>query len=80
MWDALDDSLRSGLHALDALHVVVLRPDTGRPVARADGDHAIALDVLRDLPVSLADPRYDAGRRTELSVYVASAPLRTVGS
>lgn len=35
--------------------------------------HAIALDVLRDLPPTLADPRCTAGRRTELSVYVASA-------
>ncbi|WP_432116277.1 barstar family protein [Streptomyces sp. S1] len=72
VWDALADSLWNGLHDLDAPRVVVVWPDAGS-VAEAHGDYAIALDILRDLPTSLADPRYDRGRRTELSVYVASA-------
>ncbi|MFJ4867593.1 hypothetical protein [Streptomyces sp. NPDC088757] len=79
VWDALGDSLWSGLHDLDAPHAVLLRPDAGRPAEGVDGDHAIALDILRDLPKSLADPRYAGGRPTELSVYVASVPPRTVG-
>ncbi|WP_435187758.1 barstar family protein [Streptomyces sp. bgisy126] len=73
VWDALADSLWNGLHGLGAPRAVVVWPDAG-PVAEAHGDYAIALDVLRDLPPTLADPRCTAGRRTELSVYVASVP------
>ncbi|AVH97783.1 MULTISPECIES: barstar family protein [Streptomyces] len=69
MWDALADSVWGGL---DAPRVVVVWPDAGA-VAEAHGDHAIALDILRDLPTSLADARCTAGRRTGFSVYVASA-------
>ncbi|MFJ7126897.1 barstar family protein [Streptomyces sp. NPDC098101] len=72
VWDALADSLWNGLHDLDVPHAVVVWPDAG-PVAEAHGDYAIALDILRDLPPTLADPRYTGGRHTELSVYVASA-------
>ncbi|MFC8290724.1 hypothetical protein ACFUJ0_06805 [Streptomyces sp. NPDC057242] len=72
VWDAPADSVWGDPHGLDAPRVVVVRPDAG-PVVEAHGDHVIALDVLRDLPTSPADARCTAGRRTELSVYVASA-------
>ncbi|MFJ6247741.1 MULTISPECIES: hypothetical protein [unclassified Streptomyces] len=58
--------IRGGFHEVPAGSVPEL-------LAEAHGDHVIALDVLRDLPTSPADARCTAGRRTELSVYVAPA-------
>ncbi|MFF0434182.1 barstar family protein [Streptomyces sp. NPDC004327] len=73
VWDALSDSLWGGLHELKSPRAVIVWPDA-RPVAGAEGDFWIALDVLRDVAESLAEDRYTSGRPTRVSVYIAPAP------
>lgn len=72
VWDALSDSVWGGLHALEASRVVVIWPDA-EPVAGAQGDFRIALDLLRDVAATLAEARFTGGRPTQVSVYVAPA-------
>ncbi|KOU78890.1 hypothetical protein ABZY83_11960 [Streptomyces virginiae] len=72
VWEALSDSVWSGLHALETPRVVIVWPDA-RPVADARGDFWTALDILRDLVATLAEARYTGGRPTQVSVYVAPA-------
>ncbi|AJC52623.1 barstar family protein [Streptomyces sp. 769] len=72
VWDALSDSLWGGLDELKSPRVVIVWPDA-RPVAGAEGDFWIALDILRNVAESLAEVRYTGGRPTQVSVYVASA-------
>ncbi|MFJ7955733.1 hypothetical protein ACIQ62_05490 [Streptomyces sp. NPDC096319] len=71
--DALSDSVWGGLHELKSPRVVIVWPDA-RPVAGAEGDFRIALDILRGVAESLAEARYTSGRPTQVSVYVAPAP------
>ncbi|MFF0476527.1 barstar family protein [Streptomyces sp. NPDC004284] len=73
VWDALSDSVWSGLHELDSPRVVIVWPDA-RPVADAEGDFRIALDTLRDLVTTLAEARHTCGRPTQVSVSIAPAP------
>ncbi|MEU5683689.1 barstar family protein [Streptomyces venezuelae] len=72
VWDALSDSLWGGLHELTSSRVVIVWPDAG-PVAGAEGEFRIALEILRDVTGSLADVRRTGGRPTQVSVYVAPA-------
>ncbi|MGW5116408.1 barstar family protein [Streptomyces noursei] len=72
VWDALSDSLWGGLHELNSSRVVIVWPDA-RPVAGAEGDFWIALDILREVAESLAEVRYTGGRTTQVSVCIASA-------
>ncbi|WP_406346810.1 barstar family protein [Streptomyces sp. NBC_00648] len=60
VWEALADSLWGGLHALNAPRVVIVWPDA-HPVAGAQGDFEIALDILREMVTSLAEAHYTAG-------------------
>ncbi|MFD8207617.1 hypothetical protein ACFV2S_14670 [Streptomyces sp. NPDC059695] len=73
VWDALSDSVWGGLHELKSPRVVIVWPDA-RPVADAEGDFWIALEILRDVVAGLAEDRYTGGRPTQVSVYVAPAP------
>ncbi|MFD6436756.1 barstar family protein [Streptomyces venezuelae] len=73
VWDALSDSLWGGLHELKSSRVVIVWPDA-RPVAGAEGDFRIALEILRDVTESLAEARRTGGKPTQVSVYVARAP------
>ncbi|MET9446143.1 barstar family protein [Streptomyces cinerochromogenes] len=73
VWDTLSDSLWGGLHELKSPRVVIVWPDA-RPVAGAEGDFWIALEILRDVAESLAEARYTSGRPTQVSVYIAPAP------
>lgn len=73
VWDALSDSVWGGLHELKSPRVVIVWPDA-RPVAGAEGDFRIALEILRDVTESLAEVRYTSGRPTQVSVYIAPAP------
>ncbi|MFD9488327.1 barstar family protein [Streptomyces sp. NPDC059991] len=72
VWEALADSLWDGPHALNAPRVVIVWPDA-HPVAGAQGDFEIALDVLREMVTSLAEAQYTGGRPTRVSVYIAPA-------
>ncbi|MFC9593832.1 hypothetical protein ACFTUC_29100 [Streptomyces sp. NPDC056944] len=73
VWDALSDSVWSGLHELKSPRVVIVWPDA-RPVAGAKGDFWIALEILREVVSALAEDWYTGGRPTQVSVYVAPAP------
>ncbi|HWU05944.1 MAG TPA: barstar family protein [Streptomyces sp.] len=73
VWDALSDSVWGGLHKLKSPRVVIIWPDA-RPVAGAEGDFWIALDILRDVAESLAEARCTSERPTQVSVYIAPAP------
>ncbi|WP_369383129.1 hypothetical protein [Streptomyces sp. cg36] len=73
VWEALADSLRGGLDALNTPRVVILWPDA-RPVAGAEGDFVIALDILRETVATLADAQYTNGRPTHVCVHIAPAP------
>ncbi|MFD6422378.1 barstar family protein [Streptomyces sp. NPDC060198] len=73
VWEALSDSVWGGLHALKTPRVVIVWRDA-RPVAEAQGDFRMALDVLRDTVATLAEARYTGGRPTQVSVCVAPAP------
>ncbi|MFF1779877.1 hypothetical protein [Streptomyces virginiae] len=73
VWDAISDSVGGGLHELKSPRVVIVWPDA-RPVAGAEGDFWIALEILRDVVAILAEDRYTGGRPTQVSVYVAPAP------
>ena len=60
-WDALTDSLRGGLLGVDAEWIVIVWPD---PWMLADGDREagrVAVEILSDLPVELADPEITGG-------------------
>lgn len=70
VWDALSDSVGGGLHELKSPRVVIVWPDA-RPVAGAEGDFWIALEILREVVATLAEDRYTGGRPTQVSVYVA---------
>ncbi|MFD9567352.1 barstar family protein [Streptomyces sp. NPDC059994] len=72
VWEALADSLWGGLHALNAPRVVIVWPDA-HPVAGAQGDFEIALDILREMVTNLAEAQYTGGRPTRVSVYIAPA-------
>ncbi|WHM40956.1 barstar family protein [Streptomyces sp. BPTC-684] len=73
VWDALADSLWGGLHALNSPRAVIVWPDA-QPVAGAQGEYWIALDILRDMVTTLAEAPYTGGRPTQVSVYIAPAP------
>ncbi|MFB6632170.1 hypothetical protein ACFCWY_19955 [Streptomyces sp. NPDC056362] len=73
VWDALSDSVWSGLHELKSPRVVIVWPDA-QPVAGAEGDFWIALEILCDVIAGLAEVRYTGGRPTQVSIYVAPAP------
>ncbi|MCX7290471.1 barstar family protein [Janthinobacterium sp.] len=54
-WDALADSLWSGLEGLQEEDIVIVWRDSRHMQMQAEEDFAIALDILHDLPGALAD-------------------------
>ncbi len=54
-WDALADSLWSGLDGLQEEDIVIVWRDARPMQMQAAADFAIALDILHDLPGMLAD-------------------------
>lgn len=68
-WDALSDSLW-GLFRHPARRIAILWPNS-EPMARVDPvEFENAIEVLRDLPTTLADPRLTRGRPKDVAVIV----------
>ncbi|RQZ04825.1 hypothetical protein DIE15_36320 [Burkholderia sp. Bp9031] len=68
-WDALADSLWSGLDEVDNEKIVIFWPDSERMIAAEPDASAIATDIFADLCVSLADPSATASKVKMLLVF-----------
>lgn len=69
-WDALSDSLWEGLHTIDADRVIIIWPNSAAMCSASRTDYELALNVLRDVATSLADPLSTNGKPKVISVYV----------
>jgi hypothetical protein len=67
-WDALSDSLWSGLDGLDAERIAVIWPASMTMAELAPEDFDIAQQMLADIGGSLADGEATAGEPTQLVV------------
>lgn len=72
-WDALADSLWSGLDKVKDERVVILWPGVDRMKAVAPEAFVIATDILTDLCVSLADPNVMGSKTKTLLVFQAQS-------
>ena len=68
-WDALADSLWSGLDEVDNERIVIFWPDSDRMVAAEPDAYAIATDIFEDLCVSLADSNVAASGAKTLLIF-----------
>ncbi len=67
-WDALADSLWSGLDALSDENILIVWPDASRMEALAADEFAIANSILAEIPDSLADREATVGATKHLVV------------
>lgn len=67
-WNALSDSLWSGIDGLDADCVALIWPESGTMAELAAEDFGIAKELLADLASSLADSDATGGEPTNLMV------------
>jgi hypothetical protein len=67
-WDALSDSLWSGLDNLKERKIVIVWPDASRMKALAPEAFSIATSVLMDLISTLADEKTTLGNTKDLRV------------
>jgi hypothetical protein len=70
-WQALSDSLWTGLHALDCRRIVIAWPNAGLMDERAPEDFRTALAVLQDVAESLGSEKYTVGRPKEVYVLLS---------
>ncbi|MCA7993372.1 barstar family protein [Burkholderia cepacia] len=68
-WDALADSLWSGLGEVGNERIVIFWPNSDRMRAVDPDTFAVATAVLRDLCISLADPKITVSRTKTLLVF-----------
>lgn len=68
-WDALADSLWSGLDEEDNERIAIFWPDSDRMAAAEPDTYAIATDIFEDLCVSLADSNVAASKAKTLLVF-----------
>jgi hypothetical protein len=67
-WDALSDSLWSGLDNLKERKIVIVWPDASRMKALAPEAFSIATSILMDLISTLADEKTTLGNTKDLRV------------
>lgn len=67
-WDALADSLWSGLDELEDENIVIVWRDTKCMETQSPEDFSIAIDILNDLPGTLADLKLTVGMSKKLMV------------
>jgi hypothetical protein len=67
-WDALSDSLWSGLDNLKERKIVIVWPDASRMKALAPEAFSIATSILMDLITTLADEKTTLGNTKNLRV------------
>lgn len=70
-WDALSDSLCSGLHESSDNSIVIFWTDSSDFKDAASSDYSIALEILKDIIGSLADQSTSNGRSKRVSVYIS---------
>lgn len=67
-WDALADSLWSGLDSLPDSNILIIWPDTTTIKTKAPEDFDIAMEILVDLPHSLANAKLTLGKTKNLLI------------
>jgi hypothetical protein len=70
-WDALADSLWSGLDGVDAGDIAIIWPGSEEMAKGASDDFQTAKSILSDLAQSLADPEATVGNVKHLVVVLA---------
>lgn len=70
-WDALSDSLWSGLDSLDADRIAIIWPESRTMAELAPDDFDIARTILADVTASLADAEATAGEPKEVTAMLA---------
>jgi hypothetical protein len=60
-WDALEDSLWSGLHAVEEPNVVVVWPEADEMLQASSNDFEIAVSILADIAQTLGDAKVTNG-------------------
>lgn len=70
-WDALSDSLWSGLHGVSSNSIAIFWTDSSDFKDSASSDYFIALEIFKDITVSLNDQRITSDRPKQVSVYIA---------
>lgn len=70
-WDALSDSLWSGLFAEDPQQIAIVWPNSAVMAERAPEDYQIARSILADLVESLNSAEMTVGRPKDIMVVLA---------
>ncbi|MFT4113558.1 barstar family protein [Silvibacterium sp.] len=71
-WDALADSLWSGLYMTPQEKILIVWPESTSMRNRFPADFAIACEILSDLPLSLSDKELPDDRKKRLVVILAA--------
>jgi hypothetical protein len=72
-WDALEDSLWSGLHALPETNILVVWPDASEMFRRATSDFETAAAVFEGITRTIDDPRYTNGVHKKVAFVLGGA-------
>lgn len=70
-WDALSDSLWSGLHEAPDNSIAIFWTDSSDFKDATSSDYSIALEILKDITGSLTDQSITNGRPKQVSVYIS---------
>jgi hypothetical protein len=67
-WDALSDSLWSGLDMIEAGRIVIVWPNSTDMRRAAVADYELASSILADVAAALADPKATCGKPKEVTI------------
>jgi hypothetical protein len=67
-WDALSDSLWSGLNAIGEKRIVIVWPNSTTMRRSAADDYDLAWNILADVAATLADPKATNGNPKEVTI------------
>jgi len=70
-WDALSDSLWSGIHSSDDENIAIIWDDSLRFSEDSPEEFNEACSMLADIAASLADPGFTAGKPKRMCVFVS---------
>jgi hypothetical protein len=70
-WDALSDSLWSGIHEASDNSVAIFWTDSSDFKNVTPSDYSIALEILKDITSSLLDRNITNGRPKQVSIYIS---------
>lgn len=69
-WDALSDSVWSGLDGLETSRILIVWLDSDR-LEKSSEDFEMAINVLRDITETLASPKLTQGKPKEVTVLLS---------